>query len=150
MKIPGVHLVFGTLAIEPVNRRARFFVNRVRQRNSNTTENEDAYRNLFATVGASVALTAADKVDFAKEIQPILQQNCVKCHGPEKQKGKMRLDSREAALKGGKDGPALVVGDSAKSEMVRRLSLPKSDDDFMPAEADPLSKEQIASDQELD
>ncbi len=46
---------------------------------------------------------AQDKVDFAKQIQPILRQTCVKCHGPEKQKGKLRLDSKEVAMKGGKD-----------------------------------------------
>ena len=85
---------------------------------------------------------AAATVDFHKEILPILQE-CIKCHGPEKQKGKMRLDSRDAALKGGKTGPAFVAGDSAKSEMVRRISLPKSDDDFMPSEGEPLSKEKI-------
>ena len=88
-------------------------------------------------------LTAADKVDFAKDIWPVLQEQCVKCHGAEKQKGKMRLDSHEAALKGGKNGPAFVAGDAAKSEMVRRISLPKSDDDFMPSEGEPLSKEVI-------
>src|SRR5437773_10849368 len=66
---------------------------------------------------AAGATAAETKVDFAKEIQPILQNNCVKCHGPEKQKGKLRLDSKEAALKGGKDGPAFVAGDAAKSEI---------------------------------
>ena len=58
---------------------------------------------------------AADKVDFAKDIQPLLQQHCVKCHGPEKQKGKLRLDSKQAALTGGKGGPSIVPGDAAKS-----------------------------------
>lgn len=88
--------------------------------------------------------TAADgKVDFAKEIKPILEQQCFKCHGTEKQKGKLRLDSREAALKGGKGGPALVAGESAKSEFLRRVMLPKSDDDFMPTEGEPLPKSQI-------
>jgi mono/diheme cytochrome c family protein len=96
-----------------------------------------------AAVSAGVLAAAESKVDFAKDIQPVLQQNCVKCHGPEKQKGKMRLDSREAALKGGKAGPAFVVNDAAKSEMVRRLTLPKTDDDFMPSEGEPLSKAQI-------
>ncbi len=86
---------------------------------------------------------AEGKVDFAKDIQPILQQNCVKCHGADKQKGKLRLDSRAAALKGGKDGPALVAGDAAKSDLIRRVSLPKTDDDVMPSEGDPLSKAQI-------
>ena len=43
-----------------------------------------------------------NKIDFARDIQPILQKSCVECHGPEKPKAKLRLDSREAALKGGK------------------------------------------------
>ena len=85
---------------------------------------------------------AAAKVDFTKEILPTFQE-CIKCHGPEKQKGKLRLDSRDAALKGGKAGPAFVAGDSAKSELVRRITLPKSDDDFMPSEGEPLPKEKI-------
>jgi len=85
---------------------------------------------------------AEDKVDFAKQIQPILQQNCVKCHGPEKQKAKMRLDSKEAAMKGGKDGVILVAGNAEKSEIYRRITLPKGNDDIMPNEGDPLTKEQ--------
>src|SRR5262245_37159138 len=99
---------------------------------------------LFLTaVSCSVlALPAADKVDFVKDILPILEKQCFKCHGAEKQKGKMRLDSRDAALKGGKAGPALVAGDASKSELIRRVNLPKSDDDFMPSEGEPLSKPQ--------
>jgi mono/diheme cytochrome c family protein len=94
-------------------------------------------------LAVNFGFAAEAKVDFTKEIQPILQQNCVKCHGAEKQKGKLRLDSRAAALKGGKDGPALVAGDAAKSDLIRRVSLPKTDDDVMPSEGDPLSKAQI-------
>src|SRR5687767_961814 len=96
-----------------------------------------------AAFSTGVLAAAETKVDFAKDIQPILQQQCVKCHGEEKQKGKLRLDSREAALKGGKVGPALMVSDAEKSEMIRRISLPKTDDDFMPSEGEPLSKAQI-------
>lgn len=94
-------------------------------------------------LAANLGGAAEAKVDFARDIQPILQQNCVKCHGAEKQKGKLRLDSRAAALKGGKDGPAFVAGDAAKSDLIRRVSLPKTDDDVMPSEGDPLSKAQI-------
>src|SRR5262245_52776843 len=54
------------------------------------------------------------KVDFAKDIEPILAANCIKCHGPEKQKSGFRLDSREAAIKGGDGGAALVPGKSAE------------------------------------
>src|ERR1041385_3168553 len=91
---------------------------------------------------ASRQVIAQNKVDFAKQIQPILQQNCVKCHGPEKQKGKLRLDSKEAAMKGGKDGAAFVAGNADKSELYRRITLPKGNDDIMPNEGDPLTKEQ--------
>src|SRR5436190_2365608 len=104
-------------------------------------------KNLIAITSALISLAngqsrAEDKVDFAKQIQPILQQNCVKCHGPEKQKAKMRLDSKEAAMKGGKDGVILVAGNAEKSEMYRRITLPKGNDDVMPNEGDPLTKEQ--------
>jgi len=98
----------------------------------------------LAALGLATAIaTAQAKTDFAKDILPLLRDNCFKCHGTEKQKGKLRLDSRDAALKGGKDGPAFVVGDAAKSELIRRISLPKSDDDFMPSEGEPLAKEKI-------
>ena len=93
--------------------------------------------SLAITLGVafvSHAVFAAEgKVDFVKEIHPILEQQCVKCHGAEKQKGKLRLDSKQAALTGGKGGPSIVPGDAAKSEFIRRISLPKSDDDFMPS-----------------
>jgi mono/diheme cytochrome c family protein len=101
---------------------------------------------VIVAVSALTAVNAAaaeNQVDFARDVQPILQQQCVKCHGAEKQKGKLRLDSREAALKGGKAGPSLVPGDAAKSELVRRINLPKSDDDFMPSEGEPLPKAQL-------
>jgi mono/diheme cytochrome c family protein len=87
---------------------------------------------------------AADKVDFAKDILPIFEKRCVQCHGPEKQKGKLRMDTKEAAMKGGKDGPILTAGNAEKSELFRRISLPKGDDDVMPNEGEPLTKEQIA------
>lgn len=86
---------------------------------------------------------AADKpVDFAKEIQPILQASCVKCHGPEKQKGKLRLDSKEVAMKGGKNGAVIVAKDAEKSELYKRVILPKGNEDIMPSEGDPLTKAQ--------
>lgn len=91
---------------------------------------------------AGPAARAADKIDFVKQIRPILEQNCVKCHGPEKQKAKLRLDTRDAAMKGGKDGVVIVAGSPDKSELYRRITLPKGNDDIMPNEGDPLSKEQ--------
>ncbi len=90
---------------------------------------------LFSSAGQAGA-----KVDFVKEIKPILDQNCIKCHGPEKQKGKLRLDSKEAAFK--KEG-ILVGGAVDKSDLFRRITLPKGHDDVMPSEGDLLTKAQI-------
>jgi hypothetical protein len=86
--------------------------------------------------------SGADKVDFKKEILPILQKSCIECHGPEKQKGKLRLDSKEAALKAGKESPVITPGDAMKSELYRRITLPAGHDDIMPNKGEPLSKAQ--------
>ena len=74
---------------------------------------------------------------FAGVVQPILLQRCSACHGPEKQKADLRVDSLEALLKGGKDGPALVPGKAKDSPMIHRLLLPLNDEDHMPPEGKP-------------
>lgn len=52
---------------------------------------------------------------FEKKVRPLLVNNCIGCHGPMKQKGDLRLDSKEAALKGGDNGPAFIAGKPEKS-----------------------------------
>jgi uncharacterized membrane protein len=74
---------------------------------------------------------------FSGVVQPILQQNCVSCHGPEKSKGGLRLDSVQAVLKGGKSGPVVVAGKSAESDLIKRIRLPLTDDDHMPPNGKP-------------
>lgn len=83
-----------------------------------------------------------NQVDFARDIQPILQQSCVECHGPEKPKGKLRLDSKEAAFKPGKDAAAIVLGKADASELYRRITLPADNDEVMPNKGDRLTKAQ--------
>ncbi|MBI1784505.1 DUF1549 domain-containing protein, partial [Candidatus Sumerlaeota bacterium] len=51
----------------------------------------------------------------------LLSQNCFSCHGPQKQKSDLRLDSREAILKGGTDGPAMISGDPERSLLIRAI-----------------------------
>jgi uncharacterized membrane protein len=63
---------------------------------------------------------------------PILQERCVTCHGPAKAEGGLRLDTPEGIAKGGDDGPAIVAGRAASSELVRRIWLPPSHEDAMP------------------
>jgi hypothetical protein len=83
---------------------------------------------------ASKLPPASDKKDltFATDIKPIMEKSCVKCHGSSKQKAKLRLDTLEAALKGGEDGKMIIPGDSAKSPLVFSVAHVGDEDMFMP------------------
>lgn len=82
---------------------------------------------------------------YADVVQPILQTKCYSCHGPNKQKGGLRMDDSTRLIKGGKDGIIIKPGKGDESELVKRLLLPSNDDDHMPPKEKPqLSKEQIA------
>lgn len=94
---------------------------------------------------AVVDVPAAKRDDYAQVIAPILEAHCVECHGAKKVKGKLRMDSLEALKKGGKEGAAFVAGDLKKSLMHVRVTLDPSDDEFMPTEGTPLSKEQVSA-----
>ena len=87
-------------------------------------------------------------VTYAKDIKPIFEKSCFKCHGPEKQKSKLRLDSLEAAVKGGENGPDIIPGKSAESTLVHNVAQIGDEDDYMPPpdnkdKIPPLNKEQI-------
>lgn len=71
-----------------------------------------------------IAAHAAEKVDYQRDVRPILSDRCFKCHGPDEagRKGKLRLDVREDAVKPAKSGdPAIVPGKAEASELVTRL-----------------------------
>lgn len=91
--------------------------------------------------GAMAALAGAglrgEPATYAGRVAPILEQHCVVCHGPEKQKAKLRLDSHAAILAGSKEGPVLTPGNTADSELLRRVKLPATDDDVMPSDGKP-------------
>jgi hypothetical protein len=91
--------------------------------------------------------SAADKVDFDKQIRPIFSASCYKCHAGSKHKGDFKLDSLDAIKKGGKDAKdkVIVAGDPGKSDLVRRVALPKDDDDVMPPDGkgERLKAEQV-------
>ncbi len=86
---------------------------------------------------AAPSAKAAQPLLFADVVQPILRRRCVECHGPDKVKGKLRLDSLEALNKGGENGPVIEPGDAHKSSLVQRMLLPVTDDDRMPPEGKP-------------
>ncbi len=98
---------------------------------------------LFRDAVPAPVLRAQEKVDFTTQIAPILKEHCYECHGAEKGRGKLRLHTRELAMKGGSTGPLLEPGNSAGSYIIARL-LGEGDEDRMPLDKDPLSDEQIA------
>ena len=83
------------------------------------------------------------KQDLSIEARNILANHCYDCHSIKKSKGKLRFDALAYILKGGKEGPALVVGHPEKSEMIRRIKLPASHDDAMPNKGKRLTKKEI-------
>jgi mono/diheme cytochrome c family protein/uncharacterized membrane protein len=77
--------------------------------------------------------------------QPLLTARCVSCHGPGKQKGRLRLDGLDNIRKGGKDGDVVLEGSPEKSELIKRLLLPAEDEHRMPPKGKPqLTAPQVA------
>lgn len=101
-----------------------------------------------ATADEATLPTPASKegVTYAKDIKPLFERSCFKCHGEEKQKAGLRLDTLAAALKGTKDEKVILPGDSAGSELVEAVARVGDDEDeWMPPEgkADPLTAEEV-------
>ena len=94
----------------------------------------------WARAQATASSQAA--IDFNKDIEPIFQASCIKCHGGDNAQGKLRLDSEAGVLKGGVSGPALVPGHSGDSLLVKRLS-GLGDAPRMPMGGDPLPSDKI-------
>jgi len=87
---------------------------------------------------------AAEKNDFSRQIKPILEQNCYKCHGGEKPKSHFRLTSREAALKGGEHGVDILPGDSTNSPLIHYVARLVPDMEMPPeGRGTPLSQQEV-------
>jgi hypothetical protein len=75
-----------------------------------------------AEPAAALPPAATEAVDFHKQVVPILSGRCAKCHANTQQKGGFSINTREAVLKGGDSGPAVVVGKSAESRLVQLVA----------------------------
>jgi hypothetical protein len=81
---------------------------------------------------------------YADRVAPILEKDCVGCHGPRLQRARLRLDTLGDLKLGGKDGPVVVAGDPQASALYTRLLLPRGDKRAMPAgNKPPLAKEEL-------
>lgn len=91
---------------------------------------------------AASAFFQQAKVDFKRDIEPIFASACVQCHGPKKAAGQLRLDLKQAAMKGGISGAIITPGDAKASRLLARI-LGEGGEQRMPLDSDPLKPEQI-------
>jgi len=97
----------------------------------------------LSNVQASLASAGANTF-YGARVEPIFAARCVTCHGPEKHKANLRLDSYRSLMRGGKDGPVVRAGNVQGSDLFRRITLPLDHDDFMPKQGKrPLSADQV-------
>jgi uncharacterized membrane protein len=91
--------------------------------------------DLIPTSGNAAISTSA--TFYAARVAPIFNDKCTTCHNAGKRKGKLRLDTFENVMHGGKDGIVVRPGDTKHSELFRRINLPPEDKDFMPTDGKP-------------
>ncbi len=92
----------------------------------------------------SASADDAMSAKLGQEAYAILNRSCFECHGPTRQDGSLRLDSREAMLTGGDSGATVVLEKLSDSELLRRIKLSKSDSEVMPKRGAVLTKGEVA------
>jgi uncharacterized membrane protein len=114
------------------------------------THGPDYLTEGWQTISDSVKIIRKDIPDIEEArvygdiVQPILETRCYVCHGEKRQKSKLRLDGPQWIIKGGKNGP-IIHDKQGESEMIKRISLPREDDDHMPPKQKPqLNENEIA------
>lgn len=99
---------------------------------------------LIPVFAATALAFTPEELQLSAEARGVLAHQCTKCHGQQKQKGELRLDTKEGLLKGGEDTAAVVPGQPDESELLKRMLLPTKDDDHMPPEKD-VAPEDLAT-----
>ncbi len=96
------------------------------------THGENALSIPTPVVAVEVKTVDSSLSVYEKAIAPILTQKCVSCHGPDKVKGKLQLQSPELIIKGGKDGNILTSFHNEEALLLQRIHLPNADEKHMP------------------
>jgi uncharacterized membrane protein/mono/diheme cytochrome c family protein len=89
-------------------------------------------------------LSQDQQIELNVRVRAIFAHSCYKCHSADKTKGELRLDQKDLVFKGGKSGPLFVPGQPDKSEIVRRITLPRSHKESMPGKGKSLTEEEVA------
>jgi mono/diheme cytochrome c family protein len=104
-----------------------------------------AFPQAALIVAAMLAAPGAKSAsDFTREIPALFEKHCMKCHGPEKQKGGLRFDRKEGALTSGESGEKAIVPGKANDSRLIKLVSSKDADERMPPKDGPLSDVEIA------
>lgn len=107
-------------------------------------------QSLFAEEGETTEArkpipNVQEAMAYQEVVQPLLQTKCYSCHNANKKKGGLQMDQPSLLMKGGKNGEIIIAGKAAESEMIRRLLLPREDEDHMPPKEKPqLNDQEIA------
>ncbi|MBZ5856094.1 PSD1 and planctomycete cytochrome C domain-containing protein [Flavihumibacter profundi] len=105
---------------------------------------EDGEENKFSLASLKGPITNEQVQELNFQVRTILAHNCYSCHGPGKMKGELRLDSKESIFKGGKNGIILKPGHPETSEIIRRVTLPRTHKEAMPSKGKALTSNEIA------
>jgi Planctomycete cytochrome C len=113
--------------------------------NDLTEHMPDGLRDWLGLTAEDKGPSAASSTSFFMvRVEPVFAAHCMSCHGPSKQKSRLRLNTYEAVMRGGKHGVVVQAGNVLGSELFHRVTLPVSDDKFMPAEGKrPLSADEV-------
>ena len=98
---------------------------------------------LPAAPAAESEATRAGVEFFENKIRPVLISRCCKCHGSEKQEGKLRLDRRDSLLAGGRSGRVVLPGDPSGSLLIRAIRRVNKDLQMPPEDADQLTADEV-------
>jgi mono/diheme cytochrome c family protein len=100
--------------------------------------------NFVSLTSDTTALSEEQEIELNRQVRAIFAHNCYSCHSAEKIKGELRLDTKKAVFKGGESGPVIVPGDTRKSELMRRITLPRNHKEAMPSKGKRLSEDEVA------
>lgn len=106
-----------------------------------TSPLEDQETEDTAVIKAKPIAQVQEAIIYGNIIEPIFQRRCYSCHGPNRQKGKLRLDQPDRIMKGGKDGEVIKPGNADSSEIVKRIFLPLENEHHMA----PKEKKQLTA-----
>src|SRR5262245_56831604 len=101
-----------------------------------------AFSHVVLGLMASVSPTLACSADFGRDVQPLLAERCLRCHGPRTAEGGLRLGVRRQAMLGGDFGPAIVARMSERGALPARITA-KDVAKRMPPSGKPLTDAQI-------